>query len=473
VKLKTIVTSVAAAGFAVAGSVYAAGNSNTDAQLKALTVQVQQLQTQLNAMANSGAKSGAKSGGSGSFVGINSEFTKDMLNNQDTVNRELTILQHRADGSIAANTITLGGKGEIYTDFQRVGSKNNSSINLPAANIAFTATAGDWVTAFLNLQVSNPQSTTVMAGGTQANGDSVYLNDAYLVFGNLNVSPFYAWGGKKTIDFGDFSTPSTLTPSMLQSFFLASGGQLGAGYHQELARGQAVTATFTVMNGGGEAQYNSVTPSGQINNFAANVRYDGTLSKDLTFHAGGGYINGTAFTQSSTKTNYSTGQNDTGTGAIDLNAGAKMGNDVQNLVVNAEFVVTTSGVHGLATQNNFIGNANNIYSLGHILGWDTVPAFSSGAAVKAFNLNTAYTMPVMGHSTVFFASYDNVIQNSDNRLYMLNAGARTEVVNNVWVGGSYILAGGKMTQFTPAKNGPTTSDTKTSNTVLVDVTAYF
>ena len=468
-KLKTIVTSVAAAGFAVAGSVYAAGNA--DAQLAALTTQVKQLQTQLNAMANSGAKSGAKSGGSGSFVGINSEFTKDMLNNQDTVNRELTILQHRADGSIAANTITLGGKGEIYTDFQRVGSKKSSSINLPAANIAFTATAGDWVTAFLNLQVSNPQSTT--AASTNG-GDSVYLNDAYLVFGNLNVSPFYAWAGKKTIDFGDFSTPSTLTPSMLRSFFLASGGQLGAGYHQELARGQAVTATFTVMNGSGDAEYNSVTPSGQVNNFAANVRYDGTLSKDLTFHAGGGYINGTAFTQTATTSNYKAGQNNSGTGAIDLNAGVKMGNDVQNLVVNAEFVATTHGVKGLATQNNFIGNANNIYSLGHILGWDTVPAFSSGAAIKAFNLNTAYTMPVMGHSTVFFASYDNVIQNSDNRLYMLNAGARTEVVSNVWAGASYILAGGKMTQYTLSPNTvPAPSETKTSNTVLVDVTAYF
>jgi len=44
-------------------------------------------------------------------------------------------------------------------------------------------------------------------------------------------------------------------------------------------------------------------------------------------------------------------------------------------------------------------------------------------------------------------------------------------VNNVWVGGSYILAGGKMTQYDPAAG--TTSDTKTSNTVLVDVTAYF
>ena len=463
-KLKTIVTSVAAAGFAVAGSVYAAGS--TDAQLAALQQQVQQLQAQVNAMGNSGAKSG----GSKSFVGINGEFTKDMLNNQDTVNKELTILQHRASGSLAANTITLGGKGEFYTQVQRVGGNNHTSINLPAANIAFTATAGDWVTAFLNLQVSNPQSSGASTT-TSYNGDSVYLNDAYLVFGNLKASPFYVWGGKKTIDFGDFSTPSTLTPSLSESLFLATGGQIGAGYHQELAKGQAVTATFTVMNGGGDAQYNTVTPSGQINNFALNARFDGTISKDLTFHAGGGYINGTVFTQSTTQNNLAPGgqQNNTGTGAIDLNAGIKMGNDVQNLVVNGEFVVTTHGVKGVATQNNFSGNPNNIYGLGHILGWDSVPMFTGGSSVKAFNLNTAYTMPVMGHSTVFFASYDNVIQNSDNRLYMVNAGARTEVVNNVWVGGSYILAGGKMQQLTAA--GP--ADTKTSNTILADVTAYF
>ena len=465
-KLKTIVTSVAAAGFAVAGSAYAAGS--TDSQLTALQQQVQQLQAQVNAMGNSGAKSSS----SQSFVGINSAFTKAMLNNQDKVNKELTILQHRKDSSLAANSITLGGKGELYANYQRESGKNSTHINLPAANIAFTATAGDWVSAFLNLQVSNPQSNQYSAFGSGNNGDNVYLSDAYLVFGNLNVTPFYVWGGKKDVDFGDFSTPSTMVPSMTESFFLASGGQLGAGYHKDFAKGQAVTATFTAMNGGGESLYNTHTPDGQVNNFAVNTRYDGTLSKGLTFHAGGGYINGSAFKSSGTPASgASPAHYGNRVGAFDLNGGVKMGNSVQNWTVNGEFVVTTGGVKGMQPNNSFVANPNNIYSLGHILGWDSQPMFQSGSTVKALNLNSAYTMPVMGHSTVFFVSYDNVMQNSSNRLYMVNAGARTEVVNNVWVGGTYVLAGGNMQMFKPTE--PLGAGVPTSSTILADVTAYF
>ena len=145
-KLKMIVTTVAAAGMAVAGSVYAADSAS-------LQTQINQLQAQVNAMGNSSAKSGG-----GAFVRTNSEYTMDMLNNQDSTNRELTILQHRKNGSLASNSVYLGGKGEMYADVQRVGSKNTSTINMPSANLIFTGTAGKWVTGYLNLQASNPST---------------------------------------------------------------------------------------------------------------------------------------------------------------------------------------------------------------------------------------------------------------------------------------------------------------------------
>ncbi|MDA7742435.1 hypothetical protein N8865_02355 [Francisellaceae bacterium] len=462
-KVKTIVTSVAIASLAMAGSVYAAGNS--DAQMAALQKQVQQLQAQVNAMGNSDSH-----GSTGKMLSTNSDYTFDMINNQtDTVNKELTILKHVQNGSLSGNGITVGVKGDLSAQYQRVSSNNKTRLNAPIGNLVATGVAGDWVAGFVNLRLAN-QSNAFIGSGFGVNApvnnisgfSSVYLQDAYVVVGNLKKSPFYGFAGRKNVDFGNFNDVSNMVPSMTQSFFMAQADQVGVGYHSDLNKKTTLTTTFTAMNGGGSGSFNTVTPNGNINDFAANAKVDMQLSKDMAVHLGGGYINGTGFISSGNTT-----ASKTGVGAVDLNAGMVMGNEVQNLAVNGEFVVTTHGVRGLQLRNNFSGNLNNVYSLSTILGWTTsgTGIFTSGSSIKAFNFNTAYTMPIKGHSTVFFANYDNVIQNSTNRLYMLNLGGRTEIVNNVWAGGSYVLAGGKM-----AASGATIP---TSSTVLADVTAYF
>lgn len=449
-KLKTIVTTVAAAGMAVAGSVYAADSAS-------LQTQINQLQAQVNAMGNSSAKSGG-----GAFVHTNSEYTYDMLNNQDSTNRELTILQHRKNGSLASNSIYLGGKGEMYADVQRVGSKNTSAIQMPTANLIFTGTAGKWVTGYLNLQASNPSTS---AGSSTS---SVFLNDAYLTVGNLNASSFYGFGGIKTVDFGNFYNPNTVMPTLTQSFFEAAGGQVGVGYFKDLSNGNSLNLTTTVMNGGGISTYNTATTNANnINDFAVNGTFNGKVAKNMTFHVGGGYINGTGFVRSGT----SNGR----VGAVDANAGMMMGNEVQNLKVNAEFVMTTVAVKGLNSGSSFLSTNQNVYGAAYMVwGSQLTPStvFSGNGTVKALNLNTAYTMPFMGHQTVLFANYDNVIQNSSNRLYMIDAGARMETIHNVWVGATYALAGGKMQNLTGATTGAVTN-LNTSNTILADVTAYF
>ncbi len=455
-KVKTIVTSVAIASLAMAGSVYAAGNS--DAQMAALQQQVQQLQAQVNAMGNSDSH-----GSTGKMLSTNSDYTFDMINNQtDTVNKELTILKHIQNGSLSGNGLTIGAKADLSAQYQRTSSNNRTRLNAPIGNLVATGVASDWVAGFVNLRLAN--QSNVFAGTGGSTFSSVYLQDAYVVVGNLKKSPFYGFAGRKNVDFGNFNDVSNMVPSMTQSFFMAQADQVGVGYHSDLNKKTTLTTTFTAMNGGSANNWNSVTPANNINDFAANAKVDMQLSKDMSVHVGGGYINGTGFVSTGTT------NTQTGVGAIDLNAGMIMGNKVQNLAVNGEFVVTTHGVAGLQGRNSFAGNVNNVYSLATILGWQSSTpggfgVFNSGSSIKAFNFNTAYTMPIKGHSTVFFANYDNVIQNSTNRLYMLNLGGRTEIVNNVWAGGSYVLAGGKM-----AASGVTIP---TSSTILADVTAYF
>jgi hypothetical protein len=455
-KLKMIVTTVAAAGMAVAGSVYAADSAS-------LQTQINQLQAQVNAMGNSSTKSGGSS-----FVRTDSEYTMDMLNNQDSTNRELTILQHRKNGSLASNSVYLGGKGEMYTDIQRVGSKNTSALNMPSANLIFTGTAGKWVTGYLNLQASNPVTLDQQTGKASSTASSVFLNDVYLTIGNLNASPFYGFGGIKTVDFGNFYNPNTVMPTLTQAFFEAAGGQVGMGYFKDLSNGNSLNITTTVMNGGGIATYNSMTSNGNnINDFAVNGTFNGKVAKNMTLHVGAGYINGTGFARTQTA---SGGQGRVG--AVDANAGIMMGNEVQNLKVNAEFVMTTVAVNGLNSGSSFLSNGQNLYGASYIIWGPTTlqNSFQGNGTVKALNLNTAYTTPFMGHRIVLFANYDNVLQNSINRLYMVDAGARMETIHNVWVGATYALAGGKMQNLVGATG---TTNLNTSNTILADVTAYF
>ena len=450
VKLKRIVTTVAAAGIVLAGSAYA--------DTASMQKQLDQLQAKVNAMSNSaGPQTGSRSH---AFVNTNSKYTYDMLNNQDSTNRELTILQHRANGSVKSNAVYLGGKGELYSDYQRVGSNNSTKLHLPSANLIFTGTAGKWVTGYLNLQASNP--VTVIGSAQSQTTSSVFLNDAYMVFGNLNASSFYGFGGIKTVDFGNFYNPNTIMPTLSQAFFEAAGGQVGAGYYKDLTHGNTINATITALNGGGTSSYNTMTSNANnINDYAANATFHGQVTKDMSFHVGGGYINGTGFKST-----------DNGrVGAINANAGVMMGNPINNIKLNAETTWTTSGVHGLNVGSSFLSNAQNLYG-GEYMIWgqnmsqaQAGTMFSGGGTVKAFNFNAAYTTNLIKYPTVLFANYDNVLQNSANRLYMVSAGGRMEAVHNVWVGASYALAGGKMDSAA--------TDINTSNTVLADVTAYF
>jgi len=298
VRVKTIVTALTA-GMIVSGSAMAA-SSDVDAKIANLQQQIQQLQAQVNSGSSSSSmsKSSGNTGGV-SFVKYDADYTQKMLNNQDSgVNRELTILHSRESGQLSSNSIYLGGKGELQAQFRRMNSvsqgnnatgvgagsqrdaDNSTAIELPYANVIFTSTIGDWVTGYANMAVLNPVTNDVV------------MPDAYFVVGNLDKAPVYAWGGVKTVDFGDFSMDNTYIPGITRAAFLASGGQFGVGFHNH-----GVTATVTMMNGNADGSLNATNPGdqSQLNNFAANVRFEQTLNGKFTYHVGTGYINGTGF----------------------------------------------------------------------------------------------------------------------------------------------------------------------------------
>lgn len=419
-KLKMIVAAVAATASA---SAFAAGSMNDQVQ----------------------------SGGNIVSVRTDTDYSQQMLSNQNFTGSVLNILNARKSGDLASNAIYIGGKGEVYSQYQTASSQDltgakdssNSQVKLPYADLAFTSTIGDWVTGFADLQVSNAATSNVA------------LPNAYFVVGNLSQSPFYGFGGKKVVEFGKFSSPNNFMPTLTRAYFMAYGGQVGAGFAMN---GLDVTATF--MNGKGEAMLNSASSSAQqLNSFALDASYEGKAGA-LSYYAGTGYINATGFTNKDGKM----------VGALDLNAGVK----VQGLAVNGEFVVTTSGVHGMNSSSVVANKAGDAVSnfndtAGYTaFGFNALPALvvfgaDGGSVVKAWSLDSSYTMPVAGKDMVPYVSYSAAAQSSDNQIYQVEVGTRYNIIDSVWVGGSYNYMSGKNLG---TKIG-------SFNTLMLDATVYF
>ena len=430
-KLKMIVAAVAATASA---SAFAAGSMND------------QVQNSGNGIVN---------------VRTDAGYSQQMLNNQQVTGSVLDILNARKSGDLAPNAIYIGGKGEIYAQYQNtsgvdavnsVGVKyttatlnNNSSsaVKMPYADLAFTSTIGDWVTGFADIQV------------TDASSSNVTLPSAYFVVGNLQKSPFYAFGGKKVVEFGSFDSVTNFMPTLTRAYFMAYGGQVGVGYADH-----GLDVVGTLMNGKGGALMNSKASSAQqINNFALNVNYSGTAGQ-LAYYAGAGYINATGFTNDASKNKM--------VGALSFNGGVK----VQGLAVNGEFLTTTSDVKGLNDTALGLGgqnpaNPDHVDSAGFTsFGINALPVlidFTSGSAVMAWSLDSSYTLPVAGKDMVPYVSYSQIAQNSDNNLYQLEVGTRYNIIDAVWLGGSYNYMSGK-----------TSGEGMGSyNTLMLDATVYF
>jgi hypothetical protein len=386
-------------------------------------------------------------------VRTNASYSQNVLNSRHATSIALDILKSRKSGNLSSNSIYISGKGEIYGSYGNInGSSNGNNIsttNVKMPHIAFTSTIGEWVTGFADVQVTNSGSK------------NINFPNVYFTVGNLLRSPFYLVGGKKVVDFGAFYSPNNFSPTLTRTYFMVYGGQIAGGFTHN-----GMNATFTLVNGFGQSMLNSnASKAHQLNDFALSVSYS-SKSGNLAYHSGAGYINATGF-------NRSASFNSQRVGAIDFNLGMTT---AQGLSVNGEFLMTTRGVK--ATNNSSVYkkhiNAKNTVSTTSVasstgytaLGFNTLPRlidFTSGATVKAWSFDTSYRIPVSGKEMIPYFSYSHVAQNSKNNIYQIEIGTRYNVIDTVWLGGSYNYITGKTSGSSIGK----------FNTLMLDLSAYF
>ncbi len=240
----------------------------------------------------------------GNAVNTSVAHTRKMLDWQEnTTGKTLSLLVNKANGTLTPNSLTIGGGMKaglmwqttsdaglfpILSRFPDFTARTETSSGVFAINnaaLAFTGTFGDWTSFYLQPEYSE----------TEFFGQSEFqLRKAFVVFGNLEKTPFYAAFGRKTIDFGNFDGYNAFTQTEAQHYFHAVSDQpvLELGYYNN-----GFKLTGTAFSGGRQLRlgYAGAENENKIANFAASVEKEFLLGNQGAFTVGTSYIHDTSY----------------------------------------------------------------------------------------------------------------------------------------------------------------------------------
>jgi hypothetical protein len=229
--------------------------------------------------------------------------SREMLDWQEnTTGRTLTLLANRANGVLQPNSLYLGGALQgsfmyqktsndgqfpILSRFPFFSNRTDDESGVFAINnaaLTFTSTFGDWTTLFLQ-----PEYSETEYPGEQ---DEFQLRKAFVVFGNLEKSPFYAAFGRKTIDFGNFDSYNAFTQNEGHHYFWAVSDQPVAelGFY---ANGFKIVGS--AFSGGRQLRVALAGEENNIANYAFSAEKEFLLPNKSAFTVGGGYLHDTIY----------------------------------------------------------------------------------------------------------------------------------------------------------------------------------
>ncbi|RBP51715.1 hypothetical protein [Arenicella xantha] len=324
-------------------------NKELREKYQALAASVNQVAQASNSMASASTTKSSADG----VIQFNSEYGYQLLDPLVNINRkQLGVLNAKQDGTLGKNVVNLQGAVTAIADYQstnepnlfgylmRHPTSNNqrgttvSEATIHSAQLGFTATAGDWITANAEF-LFDPEQSFGAGTNTSLTRNQVQVRRAYVLFGNLDESPLYASLGKMAVPFGLTDTVNPFTNSTVWHAFggLANGATFG--YTKD-----GLNVSAMAIQGG--AQFRSAnTPvegtsvPSKLNNYAVNASYEFGSESDQSLLIGASYQRGTAYCQGFPITHFS--QCEEPNGAYDVYA--KWQSD--NWTVKTEFAKTT------------------------------------------------------------------------------------------------------------------------------------
>ena len=277
-----------------------------------------QAKAQLSVLQNRVSENEQSSAGSidlANLIGTNAEYSYEVLDHTENTNtKQLRQLEALRDGDLKSR-VTIGGNITALTNYQKsnTDSKFGWLMRHPTSANQFGNEVSEAVIHSVNLQVTgrvtdrltayteflyNPEQN--FASGSTITGlarNNVNMRRAYLLYGDMTNSPFYASIGKMDIPFGLNDTVNPFTNSTNWHSFsgLAYGAKVGYAGNNLNLRAMAVQGGAQFRNAN-TSVHGSAVPS-KLNNFALDANYTFEFDDDSSLLAGVSYQHGTAYCQ--------------------------------------------------------------------------------------------------------------------------------------------------------------------------------
>ena len=283
---------------------------------------------------------------------------------------------------------------------------SGTTIAATSVDLYTLANINTWTEAFTQIEWGlNAYPTTV--------------SEAFINFGNLNKSPFYASLGLSYLPFGDFPGDGLVTDTLETNAFLSNEiSQIDFGFSQ--GNFNMTLALFNGLN--------------NFNDFVYSLQ-DGATIKQWAISAGAGYMNDIRYSGSDIGAAYGTSH-----GIHNISTGILQGGANGAVDLNANATYNFNSNEALSTSAEWIGTTNSAL----------VRNIATGI-MQAWTLTSSYTMPMLGKATTFSIDYSATVnmqfvplqlpgainQPSFNFLGIKNqwiAYVQSEVVTNVYVG---------------------------------------
>ena len=238
-----------------------------------------------------------------------------ILDPTTNINRKQRLmLERRKDGALAPDRLYVHGAVTAVASHQSSNREDKfgylmrhptasnqvgdtvSEAAIHSARLGATGTLGDWLTGHAEM-LFEPEQSFGEGTNTSIERNQVQMRRAYVLFGDLDRSPYYASLGKMAVPFGLTDTVSPFTASTVWHAFggLANGATVG--YASD-------GLSFSVMRIQGGAQFRAAnTPvegtavPSRLNNYAVDVHYGFELGSAGSLVLGGSYLHGTAYCQ--------------------------------------------------------------------------------------------------------------------------------------------------------------------------------
>lgn len=375
------------------------------------------------------------------LVETNASYSKDMFDRQNNVtNKTAVILRHRKNQSLDPYKLYFGaraigtiihertntpGKFPIISRLPPTHTSGNSDTYDVINEISINATAVfPWFTFF-----AQGEYTEVEYPGQ----DDKQLRKAFVTFGNLEQAPIYVTIGKKTVNFGDFSSYAPFTHSYNSHYFWAQTDEplIEAGYITD----KTEVAFSLIRNDRGLRVINSPDNNGDFDNWAMNASHIFDVFEDKELKIGGGFLRGTIYDSAFAHHPPATGFNDRSwNSAIDLNATYSG----KNFDVMTEYTHTTN--EWPATEFH----------------------------VSALTVQGRYFDEILEFPTTYSVMASQGVQGDDGeeweKMEQIILGIETDLLPNVQVGAEYMFNHGFVPLILPRVTGDAGV---TSHTILV------